>query len=339
MTVTIRDVAKRAGVGVGTVSRVLNNNSNVSDSTREFVLSVIRELNFHPSPIAQRLSRQETRTIGVILPFFTLPFFVNILEGIHSVISDAGYDLIVMNVDSPEKAHRFLESAGSGRRFDGVIIVTLPVSDDIANLFRKNSVPVVLVDSYHPSICSVNVNNETGGYLATKHLIDNGYRSIAYIGDNQNDIFGFHTTQLRFNGYRKALSEAKIPYDPALVFHGKDGKGSGYFGAKHLFQMAKAPSAIFAFSDTVALGVYEAAKEAKKSIPDDLAVIGFDDIETSTYISLSTVRQPMREMGCSGAQNLLRLMAGEAIQTYTELQLALIIRNSTLLRHLSDNIW
>jgi LacI family transcriptional regulator len=327
--VTIRDVAKRAGVGVGTVSRVLNNSANVSAQTRLQVLAVIDELNFRPNPIAQRLPRQETLTIGVILPFFTFPFFVNILEGIHSVISEAGYDLLVMNVDSPEKSERFFEKAIFGRRFDGVLVVTLLLSDQYVELFAKNDIPVVLVDSFHPQMSSITVNNIAGGCMAVQHLIDKGHRAIAYIGDNQNDLFGFHTTQLRFQGYEKALKQNGIPLNHHWVYQGNQGKGSGYEGAHYFWAQNPTPTAFFAYSDTVALGVLDAAEERGLRYPNDFAIIGFDDIEVSHYIGLTTVRQPMREMGRQGALKLVSLLSNPNVVQAIELPLQLVERKST----------
>ncbi|HUN24581.1 MAG TPA: LacI family DNA-binding transcriptional regulator [Anaerolineales bacterium] len=327
--VTIRDVAKRAGVGVGTVSRVLNNSANVSAQTRLQVLAVIDELNFRPNPIAQRLPRQETLTIGVILPFFTFPFFVNILEGIHAEISEAGYDLLVMNVDSPEKSEQYFGKAVFGRRFDGVIVVTLPLSDQYVELFAKNDLPVVLVDSFHPQISAITVNNVVGGALATQHLIDKGHTKIAYIGDNQNDLFGFHTTQLRLHGYQQTLRDNGIAPNPNWIFQGNQGKGSGVQGANYLLSQDPTPTAIFAYSDTVALGVVEVAEERGLRYPNDFALIGFDDIEISQYIGLTTVRQPMQEMGKQGARQLINLLAHPSDVKAIELPLQLVERKST----------
>ncbi len=224
MPVTIYDVAKQAGVGVGTVSRVLNSNARVSPETRKRVLDVIGQLNFRPSPIAQRLSLRKTLSIGVVAVFFTRPSVVERLRGIEFVIADSEYDLIVHNIETPARRDAIFRDVAAGHRVDGLIVISLSPTDDDVGRWAGADVPVVLVDTSHPALHRVIVDDVAGGYLATEHLIGLGHRRIAFVGDPVHTAFNFTSSRHRLEGLRHALADHGITFRPEYHQTGEHGQ-------------------------------------------------------------------------------------------------------------------
>ena len=172
MPPTIYDVARQAEVGIGTVSRVLNKSPRVSEATRQKVLAAIEELNYRPSPIAQRLSLRKTFTIGVITPFFTRPAFVGRLRGVEAALTESEYDLVLYNVETTDKRDVCFRQLPTSQRFDGLLLIALPPTDEDVTHFHRAGIPVVLIDAYHPDLSHVVIDDVKGGYMATKHLVE-----------------------------------------------------------------------------------------------------------------------------------------------------------------------
>ncbi|MDQ7030480.1 MAG: LacI family DNA-binding transcriptional regulator [Ardenticatenia bacterium] len=331
MAVTIYDVAKRAGVGIGTVSRVLNGSPQVRDETRQRVLAAIEELNYRPSPIAQRLSLRKTLTIAVIAPFFTRPAFVERLRGVEATIAESEYDLIVYNVETTDKRDACFHEVPLGHKVDGVLIISLSPGDDDVARWQETGVPVVLVDAYHPALSCVVVDDVAGGYMATRHLIELGHRRIAYISDPLVNPFNFTSSRDRYTGYRQALADHDIPFRPAYHQQGEHGRAQARLLTHNLLNLDDPPTAIFAASDTQALGVMEALRERGLRAPDDVAVIGYDDIEVAEYLELSTVRQPFFKSGTLGVELLLKHIDDpQQPPQHVELPVELIARRTTV---------
>ena len=221
MAVTIYDVAKQAGVGVGTVSRVLNRNPRVSPETRQRVLDVIAQLNFRPSPIAQRLSLRKTLAIGVVAVFFTRPSVVERLRGIEAVVANSEYDLIVHNVETPARRDAIFRDVAASHRVDGLIVISLSPSDEDVGRWAGADVPVVLVDTSHPALHRVLIDDIAGGYRATQHLIELGHRKIAFIGDPIHMAFNFTSSRYRLQGMRQALADYSIDFRPEYHLAGE----------------------------------------------------------------------------------------------------------------------
>lgn len=308
-TVTIRDVAKQAGVGVGTVSRVLNESPSVSAETRRKVLTAIEELDFAPSPIARRLSRGKSMSVAVIAPFFTRRSYVERLQGIENVLSDQLYDLVLYNVETVARRDDCLRFVPRRERVDGLLILSLAPTDEEAASLAQTGVPTVLVDARHPQLNSVQIDDFAGAQCAVNHLLELGHRRIAYVSErvDQNE-FHFQPITDRYRGYRAALEAAGIAYDPALHQQGDYGWDAARQMGMNLLQMDDPPTAIFGYSDTMAMGVMDAAQELGVLIPDDLSVVGYDDVEIAQYFQLTTIRQPLYETGARGAALLLDLM-------------------------------
>jgi LacI family transcriptional regulator len=330
MAVTIYDVAKQADVGVGTVSRVLNNHPQVSPETRQRVLSVIESLNYRPSALAQRFSRRKTLSIGVIAVFFTRPSVIERLRGMEAAAAARDYDLIVYNVETPTKRDAIFRATADSRRVDGLLVISLTPADDDVERWRNAGVPVVLVDTYHPALPSIVVDDVQGGYQAAQHLIELGHRRIAFVGDPVHSAFNFTSSQDRLAGMKRVLLEHGVTFSPAYLRAGEHGQESARTMTHQLLALDEPPTAVFAASDTQALGVLQAARERGRRVPEDLSVIGFDDIDISEYLGLTTVRQPLFESGYRGIDQLLRCLAqtnGGA--TRQELPLELALRAST----------
>jgi LacI family transcriptional regulator len=330
MSPTIYDVARHAGVGVGTVSRVLNDSPRVSEATRQKVLAAIEELDYHPSPIAQRLSLRKTFAIGVIAPFVTRPAFVGRLRGVEAALTESEYDLVLYNVETTDKRDACFRELPTSQRFDGLLIIALPPTDEDVAHFHQAGIPVVLIDAYHPALSCVLIDDVKGGCIATQHLIELGHTRIAYISDPLESPFRFTSSLHRYQGYRQALDEVGISFRPEYHRWAEHGEEQARDMACHLLDLAEPPTAIFAASDTQAMGVIQAARDADLRIPEDLSVIGYDDLQAAKYMGLTTIRQLLFESGQRGVGLLLETLENPQIEPVHEvLPIELIVRGTT----------
>jgi LacI family transcriptional regulator len=341
MAVTIYDVAKAAGVGIGTVSRVLNDNANVRPHTRRKVLEAIEALGYKPNLMARNLSRSPMHTVGVVVSYLTNPFQVAVLRGIQQSLAQAEVELLIFSLDSRERRDTLLESLSAGRRSDGLIVVSFSPSPVFLQRFRRCNLPVVVVDHYNPLLPSVYVNNVHGGYEATKLLLDLGHRRIGYIQDHFSPPLGPDGNWAgidRRQGYLQALSEAGIPMNLDLIVEGKEHtRERGWAATELLLSQEDPPTAIFASSDMLALGTLEYAKAKGITVPEQLAVVGFDDIELASFAGLTTMRQPMEEMGRQSVSLVLDLLKRKRLtEEHCELPLQLVVRNSCGTRQCQD---
>ena len=319
---TIARVAEAAGVGVGTVSRVLNGSASVSAATRRRVLEVIAELGYEPNAAARALSTGRTCTLGVLAPFFTQPSVVERLRGVSRVVADAGYQLVLFDVEHRDP---FGELTAAGR-LDGLLCISLRPPDAALERFAAAGVHVVLVDAEHPRLSGVSIDDVEGGRIAAEHLLALGHRRIAYIGDDERGApFGFTSSARRRVGAATALKAAGVEL---VVRRGPHGREHARALAAGLLSSAEAPTAIFAASDSQALGVLEAAETSGVSVPGDLSVVGFDDVEVARYVGLTTVAQPLEESGVRGARLLLSALGGGR-RSAQRLKLRLVARATT----------
>lgn len=329
---TIRDVARRANVGIATVSRVLNGHPSVRPETRARVLAAIEELDYIPNTAAQRLSSGQINAVGVFAPYFTRPAFVQRLAGIQEILGESVYDLVLFSVQ-PNKYDDQLKQVIRQRRVDGVLIVSMSITDEHRLLLEKMNMPIVLIEPYSDITPCVVIDNQLGGQLATEHLLALGHERIAFVGDERTNPFGYSATNERYVGYLYALAEANI--EPPKRYSSfaplrEHSRIRAIQQALELLSLPEPPTAIFAASDTQAVGVLEAARQLNVKVPEQLSIIGYDDIEMSLYLDLTTIRQPMFESGRLGAQLLLDYLSGN-IRAHRELMLdiELIERGST----------
>ena len=313
--VTIYEVAKKARVGIGTVSRAMNNSPLINEETKNRVLKIARELNYQPHAVAQSLARKRTNAIAVIVPFFTNYFFVELLRVIQKQLAQHDYDLILYSVDDIQRGNLFLDRAMRERRVDGVLYVSLPIEDEYAERFRLSALPIVLVDSYSKRLDSIIIENMEGAYMATDHLIQLGHKKIALINGNLRSMPALE----RLKGYKNALKKHHLAYDKNLVVicdASKDEDGfnenAGFIAMKQLLKQGDDfPTGIFISSDIQAIGAIRAIQEAGLSTPEDIAIVAFDDIQFSKFLGLTTVHQPIYDMGRLAVNRLMERMSGE----------------------------
>jgi DNA-binding LacI/PurR family transcriptional regulator len=327
--VNIAQVAATAGVSVGTVSRVLNESPNVREHTRRRVIEVMKRLNYRPSRLAESLSRGQTRTIVILVPFLTRPSATARLAGVIGVLDREGFDTVVRNVETPGQRDRHLAALTTRHEADGAVVVSLRLSREQLTALRDSSVPLAMVDTEAPGVPCTVVDDIRGGALATEHLISLGHRRIGFVGDSPDDL-GFVSTRRRLLGYRRTLSRHRLDYDRTIVRLGRHSASVAATMALELLDLPAPPTAIFAGSDTQALGVLAAAEKSGHSVPGDLSVIGYDDIESAAQLGLSTVHQPLAESGARGASRLCALIRGQLVRPLREeLPLSVVARTSS----------
>jgi LacI family transcriptional regulator len=306
--VTIRDVARQAGVSVATASRALNAKQVVNVRTRERILTVMEELGFTPSPSARRLSLGRTLTVGVVVSFLTRPQAAERLRGVDAVLTDSEFDLVIYNVETVQKRDHYLGTLANSHRTDGLVVMSLPPPPEAVPVLGRSPIPVVFIDVHTTSIADlprVVGDDEAGGRLVARHLVDLGHRRIAFVGDALHDPFGFTSSRDREDGLTRELAKVGVVIAPAWVGHGAHGRYEARDLALRMLSAESRPTAIVAASDTQALGVIAAARELGLHVPEDLSVVGYDDIEAADYVGLTTIRQQLFESGRRGAEILL----------------------------------
>jgi DNA-binding LacI/PurR family transcriptional regulator len=309
---TIYDVAERAGVSIATVSRVLNTPHRVNDETRRRVLSAIDELEFIPKAEASARARRNSYRIGVLAPFFTYPSFVQRLRGVASVLNGSEYELVVYSVDSAAHYHSQLESLPVVRRIDGLIVMSLLIDDVAAARLQQHHLHTVLIESHHTAFSGVEIDNAEGGRLAARHLVGLGHRNIGFIGID-SEIAGctLPTSAIRLEGFRSTMAELALPLRDVYIRNAENDMAAAYSQAQALLQLPERPTAIFATSDLLALGVLKAVRDLGLRIPEDVAVMGFDDLDIADYIGLTTISQSLDESGRVAVELLLGRIADE----------------------------
>lgn len=308
MAVTIYDIAREAKVGIGTVSRVLNNSPKVTSETRERVISVAKRLNYQPHAFAQALARKRSNTLSAIIPFFTNYFFIEVLQGVQETLTSVGYDLIIHGANNQQQLEEYLQRSMRKGRVDGTLIFSLRLPDQFATEFKEKKLPLILVDSFHPDFDSIRVDNVIGAKIATEHLITLGHKDIGMINANVVSV----PAQERLNSFLQTLREHNLPVRNEVIHNSSQTKNDGFSREAGYNDMreilnsgVKLPTAFFVSSDIQAIGVIEALREFELRVPDDIAIVSFDNIELSKYFGLTTMNQPMYKMGELAVKKML----------------------------------
>ena len=326
---TIREVAQRAGVSYQTVSRVINNHPMVAASTRALVRAAIAELDYHPNAQAVGLSRNRADIIGVITHSIASPFFAQIVDGTAQALQAQGRYML-LGCAKMTSQQETINSLQRSRRIDGMIII-LPLSTSLeaAQQLASSQFPLVLVDlQYDIDANYIAIDNRQGAYCATEHLIELGHRRIGLISGPLIQP----VAHLRIAGYQDALRAYGLPYNPALVVTGDFAHTGGEAGAAHFLSLDDPPTAIFACNDQMAFGTVRTLRRHGVRVPEDISVIGFDDIAEASisYPPLTTIRQPLYEMGRLAADYICRVIDGiETERLQVTLTTELIVRQST----------
>lgn len=327
---TIGDVARMAGVGRGTVSRVLNDHPNVDPATRARVRAAIDALDFVPSIAARRLSLGRTQSIAVVVPFLTRPSVIERLRGIEACLAEAGLDMIVMNVETRERRDVILRDIARPERIDGLILVSIAPHDDELERIQATGLPLVLVDAHHRAAPRVVTDDVGGGRMAADHLLALGHRRIGFVGDIPRPGFGFASSRLRLRGVEQALRREGLTMRAGHVGLAEHSRSNARASSEAILAPRARPSAVVAASDTEALGVLAAASGLGLEVPGDLSVIGYDDIEAAGFVGLTTVHQPLEETGQRAVRRLLDLIEGRSATPLREvLALSLVERRTT----------
>jgi len=330
MTTTIHDVARIAGVGIGTVSRVINDSPGVKPATRKKVLSAIAQLHYRPNPIARSMILKRTGAIGVIVPFFTRPFHTELLRSVQVTLSRSGKELVLYDVETAAQRNYYLSELPMLHRVDGLLLLSLPLDDKFAVIIKDTGIPLVLIDTYSPLFTSLIVDNIKGAYMAAKYLIELGHKRIGFINGVIEGNIKFNQANDRLIGLHRAFGEAGILFEPELMLTSEWNRTGGKEAALQLLSQEKRPTAIFAASDMQAIGVMEAAKDLHLNVPEDVSVIGFDGIEVAELLELSTIQQPMKQLGELGVSKLLEIMKKpQHLPELIRLNTTLIARRTT----------
>jgi LacI family transcriptional regulator len=332
-TLTIREVARRAGVSAGTVSRVMAGFPGVTPATRKRVLEAVDELGYRPNPAAQRLSSGKSLTVAITVPFFTLPSVATRLSGAMNLLADTPYDVLIYNIQVPARRVACFQQIPHRRKADGLLIISIPplCDSEVAELARAE-IPIVMIDADHPrltNLCRVAVDDVAGGRLATEHLLGLGHTRIGFLGDQADNPFHLTSSQDRLRGYREALRGAGLAYREEDVLEGEHSRADARRLARVLLAPKQRPTAVFAASDTQAAGILEAARDLGLCVPDQLSVVGYDDIELAEIVGLTTVRQPLFRSGQRGMQLLLDALRGHPHPPAREVLPLELVRRST----------
>jgi len=325
----IKDVAAKANVSVATVSRVLNNNPHVKPHLRERVLHAINELGYQPSGIARNMRSQSIHVIGLIISDIQNPFFTALVRAVEDVAYENQYTVLLCNSDEDVRKEQLYIDVLSKERVAGVIIV--PTGKECYTPLLNLKVPIVAVDRKVPDLVtdSVVIDNVAGAYAATTHLIQLGHRRIGLVGAPLTVSVGWERRQ----GYEQALREYQIPVDESLIRTGNFKESGGYQAAQALLSLDPRPTAIFSVNNLMTMGTLEAIHERGLRLPDDISVVGFDDMPWLSLLTppLTTVRQPTYQIGLEAARLLFRRLQGECPESPQAivLQPELILRGST----------
>jgi LacI family transcriptional regulator len=328
---TIRDVARHAGVSVATVSRVVNGRPDVSPETREAVLRVVREYGFSSNRNARALSAGRTGLVGMTLPFVHVEYFGRILAGASEALYEQDMRIVLCpTLHEHQREATLLERLMQGTTDGALLLLTTESSADLKAL-REQGYPFVVLDPRKPldeGIPAVSATHWAGAKAATDHLLALGHRRIGAI----TGPHGWHATVDRLDGYHAALAAAGLMPAQELVAKGNFTSDSGHAAASALLALPEPPTAIFAFNDEMAIGAMQSARERGLRIPQDLSVVGFDDLERAAIVvpALTTVRQPLAEMGRMAVSLLTRLLDNQRVEGLNvELATRLVVRQST----------
>ncbi len=327
---TINDIARRAGLSKASVSRALNGKQDVDPDTRQRVMKLATQMGYVPSASARALSNGRSNCLGLLVPTLTWPWILEVLRGVAAEIESSGYSLILYTTAEGEESERaFMSQVVPAGAVDGLaLVIPLGMLDYVERL-AKGGLPVVVVDDrgHYPDLPTVATTNVEGGRTATRHLHEQGRQRIAML----NGPHDFGCNRERLEGYKSALKEAGLRFDPRHVIDSDFKETGGASAMSALLEADPRLDAVFVANDIMAFGAMRALRSAGRLIPDDVAVVGFDDVPASamTHPPLTTIRQPLYEMGRTAASMVMAAVRGEPIAQRIELPTSLVIRESS----------
>ena len=308
--VTIKDIARAAGVSHPTVSRALNNHPAISESTRERIIELAQQMGYVPNAAARGLKTNRTRALGVILRQIDDPFWIEVVDGVDSVLHPEGYSLFIASTHNEKQREKEVVQAMVQRGVDGVILLSPLFSEEQCKILNSYDLPMVMVNNEGAGECRYIIYNDDvyGARLLTKHLIDLGHTRLAYLGKRHG---GFPNSD-RLAGFRAEMQAARLPVDERYIYDTSAGNPTGgREGAEYLLSLDEIPSAIVCYNDFLAVGVYNYLHEKGLRIPQDVSVTGFDNISIAAYLSppLTTLHQHKFQMGEGAARMMLEVLS------------------------------
>ncbi len=329
--ITIYQVAERAGVAISTVSRVLNDSPNVSEQTKRKVKEAITELNFRPQVSARNLASRKPQMLAIAVPSFTTPFFNEVLKGVKDEIREMDLDIIIYNTGSknPEVAVENFFDRGTA---DALIAISININERIHEQIQGSGIPTVLVGASHPEYNYYELNDFNGGFIAADHLIKQGFQKLSMI----MPAIDTKASEERRRGFIEAMREYHIPVDERFFVRGESTKHAGfteeagYEAVYRIKELGEFPEAIFCVNDTQAIGAFHGLNRIGLKIPDDIALMGYDNIKFTRYLDLTTVDQQMHKVGMMATRKLAEIIKNPDLGLeQTRIQPILVKRNST----------
>lgn len=327
---TMKDIARLAGVSTSTVSHVINKSRFVSDEIAERVNNAAQQLNYAPSALARSLKMNRTKTIGMLVTTSTNPFFGEVVKGVERSCYHQGYNLILCNTEGDNQRMKASINTLLQKRVDGLLLMCSTLEGERLDVFdRYPDIPIVVMD-WGPILFAsdkIQDNSLQGGYIAAKHLIECGHKEIGCI----TGPLIRHQAQMRYEGYKRALAEAGIAINPDWIVESDFECEGGYQAFEKLYQRGKLPSALFVSNDMMAMGVIQAASQRGLRVPDDLSLIGYDDVHIAKFMTpaLTTIHQPKYRLGKAAIDTLLyRLENPDTTAQVVQLEPTLVVRNS-----------
>jgi LacI family transcriptional regulator, repressor for deo operon, udp, cdd, tsx, nupC, and nupG len=309
MVASIEDVARRAGVSIATVSRALRGLPDVAATTRDRVLQAASDLNYVASPFAARLASGRTATVGLVVPFVNRWFFAEVIATVENALRRGGFDLLLYNLGDAGGRARFFDVMPMRKRVDAVLIASLMLEEAEFTALTDLGRPVGLLGLQREGYLSACIDDVASARMAVEHLLTLGHRRVALIGGDTDDPMAFTPPLHRRDGYRDALQAAGIEADPALEHLGYFTVEGGREATRYLLAQPERPTAIFAESDEMAYGALREIRDAGLRVPEDIAVVGFDDQPLSELMDLTTIRQPVADQALDITTRLLALIA------------------------------
>jgi LacI family transcriptional regulator len=327
---TIYDVARESGLSTATVSRVINSSGRVSESSRKKVMEAIETLGFVPHAEARAHAMRGTGRIGVIAPFFTSPSFAHRLRGVAESLSDSKYEVVIYTVDSMERLKSHLGTLPVRRNLDGLIIISLPIENEEADRLASSGMEVVMVEKTHPRFSGVTIDDHHGGRMAAEHFARLGHTRTAFVYFGEHPPYSIHPEFERLAGFREALVEQGLSLPEEYVRYVPISRKGVRKNLQYLLSLPEPPTAIFTPSDELAMRIIHAARESELDVPEDLSVLGFDDIELAETVDLTTISQSLVASGEMAVELLLaRLKDSKRPNQIVEIQLKFIERGTT----------
>lgn len=332
---SVYEVAALAGVSIATVSRTLNQPHRVSENTRARVMEAVRTLDYTPDYEAAARARHQNDRVAVIAPMTTYPGFISRLKGVALALQERDSELIVFQVDASRLNNpnytKYIEALASSGRYDGFIIMSLPLGGQELNRLAETKFPVVLIETNDPRFPTVQVNHRYGAQLATQHLIDRGHKKLGFVGFVPLQDYSLNAPLQREESFVETIKKNGLKIYPEFIVHTEYDIYATASAVTKILSREDRPTAIFCAADINALGAIRAANDLGLRIPEDIAIVGFDDIDMARYMELTTIHQPLESSGREAVQLITKIIKNPTLSLSQEvlLDLHLIVRGST----------